>query len=224
MTDKQHRQTTEAAPDAASSGGELTVTEEWGDSAQEPYAPEIFQTETVFEKNRTDDMPLDSVLEKPLIRPDLRPTMRLRVILNENEIPSREDLEKQTFNDSSDFFEEAPDRISGVTTSEELEEPVESDVAPVSAKEKKPSKAKRSQGRPDDTRAGMHAVGPGRVSTTIPSSAQARASRKPGSEMPGVPASETSATLSPPRMRSLTASTVWCSFHLWWLWQGTWMS
>jgi hypothetical protein len=121
MTDNQLRQTMEEATDDASAGGELNVTEEWGDSAQEPYAPEIFQTETVFEKNRTDDMPLDSVLEKPLIRPDLRPTMRLRVILNENEIPSREELEKQTFNDSSDFFEEAPDRLSGVVTSQELD-------------------------------------------------------------------------------------------------------
>ncbi len=141
MTDNQLRQTMEEATDDASAGGELNVTEEWGDSAQEPYAPEIFQTETVFEKNQTDDMPLDSVLEKPLIRPDLRPTMRLRLLLNENEIPSREELEKQTFNDSSDFFEEAPDRISGAVTSEELEE----DVLPASQKEQKHTAASNAQ-------------------------------------------------------------------------------
>jgi hypothetical protein len=50
MTDKQRRQTMEEPPDMVSVDGELIVREEWGDSTQEPYAPEIFRTETVFEK------------------------------------------------------------------------------------------------------------------------------------------------------------------------------
>ena len=65
--------------------------------------------------------------------------------------------------------------------------------------------------------AGMQAVAPGSVSTSIPASAQVRASRNPGSLMPGVPASEISATESPARIFSLMRCTVSCSFHLWWL-------
>ena len=51
---------------------------------------------------------------------------------------------------------------------------------------RKPSKQNLSQGSPEDTMAGMQAVAPGSVLTLIPSSAQARASRNPGSLMPGV--------------------------------------
>lgn len=123
MTDKQRRQTMEEPPDMVSVDGELIVREEWGDSTQEPYAPEIFRTETVFEKEPADDMPLDDVLKKPLVRPQIRPAMRLRLLINDKEIPSAEELKKQTFRDSADFFEEVPDRLSGVVTSGELHEP-----------------------------------------------------------------------------------------------------
>jgi|GEM_PF-4308078 len=121
MTEQQLRQTIEEPPDTVSADGALTVREEWGDSTQEPYAPELFKTETVFEEETADDMPLDDVLQKPLVRPGFRPVMRLRLLRNDKEIPSREELKKQTFNDSSDFFEEAPDRLSGVVTSQELD-------------------------------------------------------------------------------------------------------
>ena len=80
---------------------------------------------------------------------------------------------------------------------------------------KKPSKQNRSHGRPEFTNAGISAVGPGSVSTSMPASMQVRASKKPGSLMPGVPASLISATDSPARILSLTRAAVSCSFHLW---------
>ena len=61
-----------------------------------------------------------------------------------------------------------------------------------------PSKQKRSHGSPDETIAGMHAVDPGSVCISIPSDAQVRTRRNPGSEMPGVPASLIRATFKPP--------------------------
>ena len=66
--------------------------------------------------------------------------------------------------------------------------------------------------------AGMQAVAPGSVCTSMPSSAQALASKKPGSEMPGVPASLISATFRPERIISFTTPTVWCSLNLWCDW------
>ena len=60
----------------------------------------------------------------------------------------------------------------------------------------------------------VNAVAPGSVCTSIPSAAHVRARRKPGSEMPGVPASLINATFNPPRIRSLIISAVWCSLNL----------
>ena len=54
-----------------------------------------------------------------------------------------------------------------------------------------PSKQKRSQGNPLATKAGTKAVGPGKHSTSIPSATHSLDNKKPGSEIPGVPASET---------------------------------
>ncbi len=56
-----------------------------------------------------------------------------------------------------------------------------------------PSKQNLSHGNPLCTTAGIRAVAPGSVSTSMPSSTQVRTSRNPGSEMPGVPASLTRA-------------------------------
>ena len=58
-------------------------------------------------------------------------------------------------------------------------------------------KQKRSQGNPELTRAGMNAVAPGRVSTSMFLSRHRLTRRKPGSDIPGVPASETRATTVP---------------------------
>ena len=80
---------------------------------------------------------------------------------------------------------------------------------------RKPSKQKRSQGKPLWSSAGTKAVAPGSDSTSMPCSTQVRTSRKPGSEMPGVPASETSATVRPAAMWSATMRTVACSLNLW---------
>ena len=66
---------------------------------------------------------------------------------------------------------------------------------------RKPSKVKWSVGRPETTRAATRADGPGITSTGIPSAMASRTRSYPGSEMAGVPASETSATLSPSRRR-----------------------
>ncbi len=52
-----------------------------------------------------------------------------------------------------------------------------------------PSKINRSDGNPEFTSAGINAVAPGRDSTSIWDSIQALTNRKPGSEIPGVPAS-----------------------------------
>ena len=52
--------------------------------------------------------------------------------------------------------------------------------------------------------AGMQAVAPGRVHTLMPARAHSRLRRKPGSEMPGVPASLTRATVSPDAILSQT--------------------
>lgn len=83
---------------------------------------------------------------------------------------------------------------------------------------RKPSKQNRSQGRPEDTMAGMQAVAPGSVCISMPSSLHVRTSRNPGSEIPGVPASLMSATLSPARIFSFMIPAVWCSLNLWWDW------
>ena len=53
---------------------------------------------------------------------------------------------------------------------------------------------------PEFTSAGISAVGPGRVSTGISFSTHVLTSKKPGSEIPGVPASEISAIVCPPKI------------------------
>ena len=62
---------------------------------------------------------------------------------------------------------------------------------------KKPSKTKRFEGIPDCTRAGTNAVAPGRHSTRISLRMHSLTNKKPGSEMPGVPASVMRAKLLP---------------------------
>jgi hypothetical protein len=59
-------------------------------------------------------------------------------------------------------------------------------------------KTNLSLGSPLFTSAGTNAVAPGRHSTVIPFSTQARVSKNPGSDIAGVPASEIKAMVSPP--------------------------
>jgi hypothetical protein len=54
-------------------------------------------------------------------------------------------------------------------------------------------------GSPDTDSAATAALGPGTGTTASPSARASRTSRYPGSEMPGVPASDTRATLRPER-------------------------
>ena len=60
-----------------------------------------------------------------------------------------------------------------------------------------PSKTKRSVGNPDTLRAVMAAVGPGTAITGMASAMASLTSRKAGSEIAGVPASDTTATDKP---------------------------
>ena len=62
---------------------------------------------------------------------------------------------------------------------------------------KKPSKINLSFGKPELTKAGTKAVAPGKQSTSILFSTQALVSKKPGSDIAGVPASEIKAQVSP---------------------------
>jgi hypothetical protein len=59
-------------------------------------------------------------------------------------------------------------------------------------------------GSPEDERAAITALGPGMLSTRIPSPRAAATSVWPGSEMSGVPASETRAIESPAFRRSMS--------------------
>ena len=70
------------------------------------------------------------------------------------------------------------------------------------AVDKKPSKVNRPVGSPDMLRAVTAAQGPGRAETGIPAWAHWRTKSSPGSEMAGVPASETRAQHSPASSRS----------------------
>ena len=63
----------------------------------------------------------------------------------------------------------------------------------------------------DDAKRIRSAVAPGKHSTVIPFSTQARVSKKPGSDMAGVPASEIKAIVSPDFKRAIKFSTVLCS-------------
>ena len=80
---------------------------------------------------------------------------------------------------------------------------------------KNPSKTNLSQGNPDATNAGTKAVGPGKHSTSIPACTQARTNKNPGSEMPGVPASETNTQNSCCWMSSMVLSRKRCSLWAW---------
>ena len=67
---------------------------------------------------------------------------------------------------------------------------------------RKPSKKKWSQGIPDATSAVTQATGPGTTSTDTPASRAASTSTCPGSDTPGMPASDAKASVSPASMRS----------------------
>ncbi len=69
-----------------------------------------------------------------------------------------------------------------------------------------PSTQKRSAGRPLTTSAPTTEEGPGTVLTVSPAAASWAASQAPGSEMPGVPASLTTATVAPPATAPATRS------------------
>ena len=71
---------------------------------------------------------------------------------------------------------------------------------------KKPSKEKRAVGSAEQMSALIAATAPGMGITLIPSIAQRRTISSPGSEIAGVPASETSAAVSPSFKRSIICS------------------
>src|SRR5664279_112573 len=77
-----------------------------------------------------------------------------------------------------------------------------------------PSKQNLSHGNPEFPSAGMRAVGPGRVSIGISFSTHVLTNKKPGSEMPGVPASDTRAIVCPSRILEQTDSTFLCSLNM----------
>ena len=89
-----------------------------------------------------------------------------------------------------------------------------------------PPKKKASLGNPEPTSAVRTALGPGRTVTESPRSRQARMRRNPGSDIPGMPASVTSAMDLPPAISSTNAAvreTSLCScklsigfLMLWW--------
>jgi hypothetical protein len=60
-----------------------------------------------------------------------------------------------------------------------------------------PSKINFSNGKPEITKAGTNAVAPGKHSTLISRFKHSRTNKNPGSEIPGVPASEIKAMVSP---------------------------
>ena len=82
---------------------------------------------------------------------------------------------------------------------------------------KNPSKTNLSLGNPLLTNAGTNAVAPGKHSTAIPFSTQARVNKNPGSEIAGVPASEINAIVSPAFNLEIKFSIVLCSLCIWWL-------
>ena len=80
---------------------------------------------------------------------------------------------------------------------------------------RKPSKQNFSLGNPEATNAGTKAVAPGRHSTSTPWRTHSRTNMNPGSDIAGVPASDTNAMFSPALIRAATCSTVLCSLNLW---------
>lgn len=73
---------------------------------------------------------------------------------------------------------------------------------------RKPSKKKCSIGRPEATRAQVTAEGPGMTSTLRPRSRAASTSLWPGSDTPGMPASDTKATRPPASIRAMAGATL----------------
>ncbi len=71
---------------------------------------------------------------------------------------------------------------------------------------RKPSKQKRSVGRPETASAASVALGPGRTVTSTPAAIAAVTARKPGSDTVGIPASETTRTVAPPTALSTSPS------------------
>jgi hypothetical protein len=67
------------------------------------------------------------------------------------------------------------------------------------------------QGKPELTKAGTNAVGPGNVSITIPALIHSRTNKKPGSEIAGVPASLTKIVVVFWLMVEIKSSTTLCS-------------
>ena len=67
---------------------------------------------------------------------------------------------------------------------------------------RKPSKKKRSVGRPATISAASTAEAPGTATTLMPAAAASATSLKPGSEISGVPASDTSASAAPDSSRA----------------------
>ncbi len=59
------------------------------------------------------------------------------------------------------------------------------------------------------------ADGPGTVSIGMSAAAATRTNRIPGSEITGMPASETRATLCPFRKRSTNSRALWASLNSW---------
>ena len=76
---------------------------------------------------------------------------------------------------------------------------------------KNPSNTNRSDGRPLITRAGINAVAPGRHIILIFFFIDSRISKNPGSEIDGVPASETNANVFPSIRSSTYLLTTLCS-------------
>lgn len=76
---------------------------------------------------------------------------------------------------------------------------------------KNPSNVNLCRANPLLRRAGTKAVAPGRTSTGISFWRQARVSKKPGSETPGVPASEICATDFPLLRSLIIPLSFWCS-------------
>jgi len=80
---------------------------------------------------------------------------------------------------------------------------------------KKPSKTKRSVGRPATDSAAVSALAPGMGLTAMPAACAARVRRKPGSLISGVPASEISAIDSPAPSDPTSASAISRSLCSW---------
>ncbi len=71
---------------------------------------------------------------------------------------------------------------------------------------RKPSKVNRSAGSPERATASVTALGPGMPVTAAPTPSAARTALSPGSEMVGIPASVSRATVSPASSRPASSA------------------